>query len=107
MYAIVKSGGKQYKVAPGDVIEIEHIDLKPKDKVVLDEILLVSLNGSVAIGKPRVTGVVIKGVVMDHLKGPKIRVSKFKSKSRYRRTTGHRQSLTKVKIEEIVTKRAA
>lgn len=98
-YAIIKSGGKQYRVSKGDVIEVERLkDLKEGDKVEFSEVLLIS-NGSegLKIGKPYV-GSSVAGVVKEVLRGDKIYVRKFKAKSNYRRTTGHRQSLTKVEI---------
>lgn len=103
-YAIIKLGGNQYKIKEGDVIETENLNLKPGEKVSFDNVLLVVSNGTPIIGTPKVEGAYVKAVVLGNDKGEKIRVSKFKAKVRYRRVTGKRQNITKVKIEEIVTK---
>jgi large subunit ribosomal protein L21 len=99
-YAVVKTGGKQYKVSEGDVIEVER--LNEEKEVVFDQVLLYTADGVVKVGTPLVDGVTIKASVIDQVKGDKIRVSKYKAKVRYRRVTGHRQSLTKVKIDSIL-----
>jgi large subunit ribosomal protein L21 len=100
-YAVIKTGGKQYKVSEGDVIEIDRI-LNKDGKVVFDEVLLVSSDAGVKIGKPTVENAKVEAKVLEDLKGEKIRVSKFKSKVRYRRVTGFRAFLTKVQIEKII-----
>ncbi len=100
-YAIVKSGGKQYKVAAGDVLGLEHITGEKDQKITLDEVLLYINDSDVKVGKPLVTGVSIDAVILEQYRGDKIRVAKFKAKTRYRRVVGHRQNLTKVKIESI------
>jgi large subunit ribosomal protein L21 len=99
-YAIIKTGGKQYKVAEGDIIEIDKLP-EETGKVVFDQVLLLVTDNGVKIGKPTVTGEKVEGKVLGSFKGTKIRVSKFKSKVRYRRVTGFRASLTKVQIEKI------
>lgn len=100
-YAVIKSGGKQYKVCEGDIIEVERLEVSPNQKFSFDEILLYVSDQAVKIGKPRVEGILVGGKLLQHTKGDKIKVSKFKSKVRYRRTMGHRQSLSKVLIESI------
>jgi large subunit ribosomal protein L21 len=103
-YAVIKTGGKQYKVAEGDVIAVERMAaLTPKSNHTFDEVLLFVEDGVVKIGSPKVTGVTVKADVVDHIKGEKIRVSKYKSKVRYRRVKGHRQALTQLKISEIAS----
>jgi large subunit ribosomal protein L21 len=99
-YAIIKTGGKQYKVAEGDIVEIDKLPEKD-GKVVFDEVLLLVTDSGVKIGKPTVLGEKVEGKVLGSFKGTKIRVSKFKSKVRYRRVMGFRASLTKVQIEKI------
>ncbi|MCL5438858.1 MAG: 50S ribosomal protein L21 [Patescibacteria group bacterium] len=99
-YAVIKTGGKQYKVSENDVIEVERLE-HDSNNVSFNEVLLCVDEGSVKIGKPFIPGLSVKAEVIKDLKGDKIRVSKFKSKVRYRRVTGHRQSLTKVLIKEI------
>ena len=102
-YAIVKIGGKQYKVSRGLVIEVERLDYKPGEKFSLEEVLLYVSDGKVRLGKPRVNGATVKAEVLEHFKGEKLRIAKFKAKAKYRRITGHRQYLTKIKILDILT----
>ena len=101
-YAIVKTGGKQYKVSKDSIIEVERLSSKPGEKFSFEEIILHVVDGKVKLGKPIVKGVVVKPEVLEHFKGEKLRISKFKAKSKYRRVTGHRQYLTKVKILDIL-----
>ena len=100
-YAVIKTGGKQYKVSKNSVIEVERLSFKPGEKFSIEDVLLHVVDGSVKVGKPKIDGITVKATVLEHLKGDKLRVSKFKAKSKYRRVTGHRQYLTKVKIGEI------
>ena len=100
-YAVIKTGGKQYKVKEGDVIELERLEILPNKDFNFEEVLLYVSDESFKIGKPKVEGIKVSARLLEHVKGDKIRVSKFKSKVRYRRTTGHRQSLSKVKIQSI------
>ena len=100
MWAVIKTGGKQYKVAPGDIIEIENLK-KDKGPITFNEVLLINEGGKVVIGKPLVEKAKVQGQIHENFKGKKIRVVKFKSKSRYLRTYGHRQQKTRVKIEKI------
>src|SRR5258708_1021424 len=98
-YAVIKSGGKQYKVAEGDVIEVQKIR-DGKDKVTFEDVLLLVSDKEVKLGKPNVKAKVI-GKILENKKGDKIRVAKFKSKVRYRRVTGFRPQISVVKIEKI------
>lgn len=101
-YAVIKTGGKQYRVSEGDVIEVERLALEPKAQVVFEDVLLyVGDNEEPSFGMPAVAGMKVTGTLVDHKRGEKIRVAKFKSKVRYRRVTGHRQALSQVKIEQI------
>jgi large subunit ribosomal protein L21 len=99
-YAVIKTGGKQYKVSEGDVIDIDRIIAKD-GAVTFDEVLLIATDAGVKIGKPMLDAKV-EGKVLEDFRGEKIRVSKFKSKVRYRRVSGFRAELTKVQIEKIV-----
>jgi large subunit ribosomal protein L21 len=99
-YAVIKTGGKQYKVQEGDIIEIDKIVGKD-GKFTFEEVLLLVNDGKVTVGKPFIVGEKVEGKILEDIKGIKVRVSKFKSKVRYRRTTGFRASLTKVQIEKI------
>lgn len=100
-YAVVKTGGKQYKVSEGSIIEIDRLNSQKDKEVILDNVLLWVSDGQVKIGKPNLLGVKIKTRVIDNIKGDKIRVSKFKAKARYRRMMGFRPQLTKLKIVDI------
>lgn len=100
-FAVVKIGGKQFKVAQGDVIEVEKMSTSKDKKLKLEEVLLVSSDGKVKVGSPTVKGVNVTATVLEDKKGKKVRVSKFKSKVRYRRTSGFRPQLSVLKIERI------
>ena len=99
-WAIVKTGGKQYKVAEGDLISVEKFE-SAKDSVVLNEVLLFGDSKGLVLGKPFIPNAKVNAKVIDNFKGRKIRVVKFKSKSRYMRTRGHRHIKTKILIEKI------
>ena len=101
MYAIIESCGKQYKVAEGDVVFFEKLDVEEGKKVTFDKVILVSNEGKIEVGAPNVKGVKVEGKVVSHGKGKKIRVYKYKAKKNYRRTQGHRQPYTKVEITKI------
>ncbi|MBE6098371.1 50S ribosomal protein L21 [Schwartzia succinivorans] len=101
MYAIIKTGGKQYKVAEGEVIYVEKLDAEAGDAVTFDEVLAVVADGDVKVGKPVVAGAKVTGKVEAQGKEKKILVFKYKAKSNYRRRQGHRQPYTKVVIEKI------
>ena len=101
MYAIVKTGGKQYKVAEGDTLFVEKLEVGEGETVVFDQVLTVVNDGSVKVGRPMVDGAKVTAKVMAHGKGKKILVFKYKAKSNYRKRQGHRQPFTKVVIEKI------
>lgn len=101
MYAIIKTGGKQYKVAEGDVILVEKLAAEEGASVVFDQVLTVVNDGDVKVGKPTVEGAKVTAKVEAQGKGKKIRVFKYKAKSNYRKRQGHRQPYTKVTIEKI------
>lgn len=101
MYAIIQTGGKQYRVAEGEVIFIEKVEVSEGEAVEFDQVLTVVKDGEVVIGKPVVVGATVTGKVVSHGKGKKIFVFKYKAKSNYRRRQGHRQPFTKVLIEKI------
>ena len=100
MYAIVKTGGKQYRVAEGDVIEVEKIVGAPGDAVSLSAVLLVD-GDRLVTEAAQLAGVAVTAEVVAHTKGPKIRIHKFKSKTGYHKRQGHRQPLTQVKVTGI------
>ena len=101
MYAVIKSGGKQHKVSEGEEILLEKISLDEGDVIEFSEVLAVNKDGNLNIGKPVLEGAVVKGKVLNHLKTKKITVIKMKRRKDYRKKQGHRQNLTKVKIESI------
>jgi large subunit ribosomal protein L21 len=101
MYAVIRTGGKQYRVAEGDVVIIEKLDAKENEEVTFDEVLLVADDSGVKVGKPLVEGAKVTATVEAQKKAKKILVFKYKAKSNYRRRQGHRQPYTKVKIEKI------
>ena len=101
MYAIVQTGGHQYKVAPGDTIQVEKLDAEAGADVELGEVLMVSNGNGVTVGTPFVKGAKVLARVVGQGKGTKLIVFKFKAKKRYRRKNGHRQALTTLAIKEI------
>jgi large subunit ribosomal protein L21 len=101
VYAIIRTGGHQYKVAPGDVIEVERLEAEPGSQVELGEVLMVSGDDGVQVGTPVVTGAKVIAKVLRQGKGEKLLIFKFKPKKRYRRKTGHRQNITMLSIKEI------
>ena len=103
MYAIIESCGKQYKVSEGDVVFFEKLDVEEGKKVTFKEVVLVSDDNKVEVGAPYVKGAKVEGKVVEHGKGKKIVVYKYKAKKNYRRTQGHRQPFTKVEITKIAT----
>jgi large subunit ribosomal protein L21 len=103
MYAIVQSGGKQYKVSPGDVVKVERLEVEVGDKVELTEVLLVQDQDRLLVGKPVVKQAKVLAEVNQQARSRKIVVFKKKRRKNYRRTKGHRQSFTQLKITEIVT----
>ena len=107
MYAIIESCGKQYKVAEGDVVFFEKLEVEEGKKVTFDKVVLVSEEeGKVQIGNPYVKGIKVEGKVVSHGKAKKILVFKYKAKKNYRRKQGHRQPYTKVEITGIKTSTA-
>jgi large subunit ribosomal protein L21 len=103
MYAIVETGGKQYRVQPGDTIAVERLAGEPGETLDLDRVLLIGGDGERArVGLPGVEGAVVRAEVVEHARGEKIIVFRYKSKVRYRRKTGHRQALTRLRITDIL-----
>ena len=101
MYAVIKSGGKQHKVSEGEEILLEKLSLDEGEVIEFSEVLAVNKDGNLNVGKPLLEGAVVKGKVINHLKTKKITVIKMKRRKDYRKKQGHRQNLTKVKIESI------
>ncbi|HWE61691.1 MAG TPA: 50S ribosomal protein L21 [Chloroflexota bacterium] len=101
MYAVLQTGGKQYKVEVGQVLTVEKLDVPAGEDVRFDQVLLISDDGNVTVGTPLVAGAAVTGRVVRQDRGPKIIVFKYKPKVRYRRKTGHRQYQTQVLVETI------
>lgn len=99
MYAIIATGGKQYKVSEGDTIYVEKLDA-PVDEIVTFPVLMLS-GETIAVGNPTVEGACVTGKIVQHGRGEKIRILKYKSKKNYRRKAGHRQAYTQVEITGI------
>ena len=102
MYAVVKTGGKQYKVAPGEKLKIEQIPADVGAEVILDQVLLVSEGEAVRLGQPTVAGATVKATVIAHGRGEKIRIFKMRRRKHYQKHQGHRQNYTELRIESIV-----
>ena len=102
-YAVIESGGKQYRVQPGDTIEVEMLAAEPGNTLDLDRVLMLSQDEQVTVGQPTVAGARVVAEVQEHGRGKKIIVFKYKPKVRYRRKQGHRQSFTRLAIKEIVS----
>jgi len=101
MYAVIQAGGKQYKVTPGEELQVEKLDGKAGDEVYFDTVLLVSKDGEVTVGRPVLENTRVVAKITRQGRGPKIVVFKYKRRKRYRKKQGHRQDLTAVKIMEI------
>lgn len=101
MYAVIKTGGKQYRVAKNDIIEVELLDAAKGGTVTIDQVLMVGDAGSAKIGTPTVSGASVKAEVVNQKKGDKVIVFKKKRRQNYRRKNGHRQNLTVLKITDI------
>lgn len=101
MYAVIETGGKQYRVAPGDTLEVERLETEAGQPFTFDRVLLVANDGKVSVGTPTVTSAKVTADVTEHLRGEKKIAFKMKRRKGYHRTVGHRQELTRVKITEI------
>jgi len=100
MYAVVKTGGKQMRVTPGDVVRVELLPGTPGEQISLDEVLLIG-GDEVKIGTPRVDGARVLATIRGEIKGKKVRIFKMKRRKRYRLTQGHRQRYTELRIDSI------
>lgn len=105
MYAVILTGGKQYRVKAGDVLAIEKLDLEPGRKAQFDRVLLIEDGGTVQVGTPVLDNAMVLGLVLENFKDEKVLVFKKKRRKQYRRTRGHRQQLTKVRITRITPDR--
>jgi large subunit ribosomal protein L21 len=101
MYAIIQLAGKQFKVAEGETLTVDRLETSVQEDLKISDVLLVAKDNEIMIGEPLVKGAAVTLKVVDHGKGEKIRVAKFKSKSRYRKVQGHRQYQTTLEVVKI------
>ena len=101
MYAVIKTGGKQYRVSPGDKLRVESLDVAEGDSINFDEILMVCNGDDVTIGSPLVSDAVVSGKVLSHGRGKKVEITKFKRRKHYKRRMGHRQNYTELEIVSV------
>jgi large subunit ribosomal protein L21 len=102
MFAVIKTGGKQYKVQEGDVLNVEKLNMEKEKKVTFDKVLLIEDEGKTLIGTPFVENALVRADVIENFKDKKVIIFKKKRRKQYRRTRGHRQELTRIKIDEII-----
>ena len=101
MYAIIRTGGKQFRAEPGKTLRVPSLDIEPGQSVTFDEVLLGANDGEVKVGAPLLGGAAVTAEVVGHGKGEKIIVFKFKRRKNYRRKQGHRQKYTEVRVRDI------
>ncbi|MCD5415040.1 MAG: 50S ribosomal protein L21 [Clostridiales bacterium] len=101
MYAVIETGGKQYRVQEGDVLNVERMHVQTDEMITIDKVLLVSKDDEVNVGTPFVEGAKVEAKVLEQGKAKKIIVFKYKPKKDYRKKQGHRQPFTKIQIEKI------
>jgi large subunit ribosomal protein L21 len=101
MYAVVKTGGKEYRISKGDIIRLEKLNGKVGDQVALKDVLMVSQEGQVQFGTPHLTNVVVTGEIIQQMKGRKVLTYKMKKRKNYRRFKGQRQTYTYLKVNDI------
>lgn len=102
MYAVIKTGGKQYKVAPGETLKVESLDAEVGKTVSFDDVLMIANGDQLKVGSPKVDGGAVKAEVLAHGRGEKIRIVKHRRRKHYHKEQGHRQNFTEVKITEIL-----
>jgi large subunit ribosomal protein L21 len=102
MYAIIESGGKQYRVEKGDIIDVERLNVK-EGKVEFKHVLFFNDGKTVKVGAPHLAQLVVQGELLEEVRGPKVIAFKYKQRKPFRRKVGHRQTYTRVKITDIVT----
>ena len=103
MYAVLETGSKQYRVSAGDTLQVERLPVEAGQPVTFDRVLLVNNDGKVTVGSPTVASASVVADVVEHIRGVKTTAFKLKRRKGYRKTIGHRQELTVVKIKEIKT----
>jgi large subunit ribosomal protein L21 len=101
MYAVIKTGGKQYKVAPGDVLKVEKLEAKKGDTVEIKDVFMIADGDKVSVGKPNLSSASVTVEIMGEVKGEKLIIFKHRRRKGYRNTNGHRQNYTTVKVMDI------
>ena len=101
MYAVIKAGGKQYRVSPGESLKIEQVQADVGATIVLDQVLMVADGEAVKVGTPTVAGAKVSATVVAHGRGPKIRIFKMRRRKHYQKTQGHRQNYTEIRVDAI------
>ena len=101
MYAVIKTGGKQYRVAVGEKLKVEQIPADIDSQIVLEEVLMVAGGDEVKVGTPLVAGATVKATVVSHGRGEKVRIFKMRRRKHYQKHQGHRQNYTEIRIDEI------
>ena len=98
MYAVVKTGGKQYRVSAGAKIKVEHLSADVGSEVTLDQVLMIAADGNVKLGSPLLSGAAVKAKVLAHGRGDKVNIFKMRRRKHYRKSQGHRQNFTELEI---------
>ena len=101
MYAVIRTGGKQYRVTEGEKLKVERLDAEAGSKLNLDDVLLVADGDNVKVGTPTVKGAKVTASVVGHGRGPKVRIMKFRRRKHHQKQTGHRQAYTEISIDKI------
>lgn len=101
MYAVIKTGGKQYRVTPGEKLKIEQVQAEVGATIMLDHVLMVADGEAVQVGTPTLAGAKVSATVVAHGRGPKIRIFKMRRRKHYQKTQGHRQNYTEIRVDAI------
>jgi large subunit ribosomal protein L21 len=101
MYAVIKTGGKQYRISAGDKLKVESLPVEVGGEVVLGDVLMVADSDNITVGKPNINGAQVKATVLSHGRGDKILIYKMRRRKHYRKTQGHRQNFTEIRIDAI------
>ena len=104
MFAVIKTGGKQYKVQEGDLVKVEKLDAEEGKTIKISDVLMVVDGEKTTVGTPKVKGATVSAKVTSHGRGPKVKIVKFHRRKQYRKQMGHRQAFTELSIEKITTK---
>ena len=102
MYAVITTGGKQYKVSPGDVVRVESLDAKKGDIIEIKDVLMISDGDKMSVGKPKLDSAKVTAEVVDQDRGEKLLIFKHRRRKGFRKTNGHRQNYTAIKVKEII-----